>query len=195
MVRVVQNFLLTVTIVSAMLSQLSLAQVRSEPKKMQAQSEHAKHDIWWRHAVIYEVYPRSFADSNRDGVGDLNGITDHLDYLHSLGADAIWLAPIYSSPQVDFGYDISDYTDIDPQYGTLADFDRLRAEAEKRHIRLVLDMVLNHTSDQSAWFKESAGSRDNPKANWYVWSDGISASGPDLPSGRRATSMTALTVK
>lgn len=141
---------------------------------------------WWKHAVIYEVYPRSFADSNGDGVGDLNGITTHLDYLQNLGVDAIWLAPIYPSPQVDFGYDISDYTNVDPQYGTLADFDRLRAEAEKRHIRLILDMILNHTSDQSAWFKESASSRSNSKANWYVWSDGIVADSPNLAEWQKS---------
>ena len=135
---------------------------------------------WWKHAVVYEVYPRSFADSNGDGVGDLNGVTEHLDYLQQLGIDAIWLAPIYPSPQVDFGYDISDYTAIDPQYGTLADFDRLLIEAKKRNLRLVLDMVLNHTSDKSAWFMESASSKANSKADWYVWNDGISATSVGL---------------
>src|SRR5262249_31200783 len=109
---------------------------------------------WWKHAVIYEIYPRSFQDSNVDGIGDLNGITERLDYLHDLGIDAIWLSPIYPSPQVDFGYDISDYENIDPQYGTLADFDRLISEANKRGIRIIMDMVMNHTSDKHPWFIE-----------------------------------------
>ena len=127
---------------------------------------------WWHHAVIYEIYPRSFADSNGDGIGDLNGITQHLDYLKDLGVDAIWITPFYPSPQVDFGYDISDYTAIDPQYGTMADFDRLLDEAKKRDIRVILDLVLNHTSDKHAWFIESRSSRTNPKADWYVWNNG-----------------------
>jgi alpha-glucosidase len=135
-------------------------------------------DVWWKHAVIYEIYPRSFQDSNGDGVGDLNGITQRLDYLKDLGIDAIWIAPMYPSPQVDFGYDISDYRAIDPQYGTMADFDRLLAEAQKRNIRIVLDAVMNHTSDKHAWFIESASSRTNPKADWYVWRDG---KGPGQP--------------
>ena len=142
-------------------------------------------DPWWKHAVIYEVYPRSFADSNGDGVGDLNGITQHLDYLQQLGVDTIWLAPIYPSPQVDFGYDISDYEAVDPQYGTLKDFDRLLAEAKKCNLRIVLDMVLNHTSDKDPWFIESASSRANPKADWYVWNDGIPASTPNLPDAQK----------
>jgi alpha-glucosidase len=127
---------------------------------------------WWKHAVIYEIYPRSFQDSNGDGIGDLNGITERLDYLQALGVDAIWISPMYPSPQVDFGYDISDYENVDPQYGTLKDFDRLVAEAKKRNIRVILDMVLNHTSDKDKWFIESASSRKNPKRDWYVWSDG-----------------------
>src|SRR5579884_4074021 len=127
---------------------------------------------WWRHAVIYEIYPRSFADSNGDGIGDLNGITRRLDYLKGLGVDAIWITPFYPSPQVDFGYDISDYRAIDPQFGTMADFDRLVAEAKKRDIRIINDMVLNHTSDKDPWFIESASSRNNPKADWYIWADG-----------------------
>jgi alpha-glucosidase len=130
---------------------------------------------WWKHAVIYEIYPRSYGDTNGDGIGDLNGITEHLDYLQKLGIDAIWIAPMYPSPQVDFGYDISDYENVDSQYGTLRDFDRLQAEAKKRNIRIVLDMVLNHTSDKHKWFVESASSRNNPKADWYVWNDGIPA--------------------
>jgi len=129
-------------------------------------------DPWWKHAVIYEIYPRSFQDSDGDGIGDLNGIIQRLDYLQSLGVDAIWLSPIYPSPQVDFGYDISDYENIDPQYGTLADFDRLVAEAKKRDIRIIMDMVMNHTSDKHPWFIESASSKTNPKRDWYVWRDG-----------------------
>ena len=137
-----------------------------------------KNDEWWKHAVFYEIYPRSFADSNNDGMGDLNGITAHLDYLHRLGVDAIWITPCFPSPQVDFGYDVSDYENIDPAYGTLADFDRLIAEAGKRHIRVLLDFVMNHTSDQHAWFVNSRSSRTAPKRDWYVWRDGAAPGGP-----------------
>jgi alpha-glucosidase len=142
-------------------------------------------DVWWKHAVIDEIYPRSYGDSNGDGVGDLNGITQHLDYLHDLGVDAIWIAPMYPSPQVDFGYDISDYVNIDPQYGTLADFDRLEAAARHRGIRIILDMVLNHTSDRHKWFIESASSRENPKADWYVWNSGIPVNSPGVGDFQR----------
>ncbi len=138
----------------------------------------AADDLWWKHAVIYEIYPRSFKDSNGDGIGDLNGITSKLDYLKVLAVDAIWLTPIYPSPQVDFGYDISNYEDIDPKYGTLADFDRLVAEAKKRDIRIIMDLVMNHTSDKHPWFIESASSKTNPKRNWYVWKD---CKGPGQP--------------
>jgi alpha-glucosidase len=124
---------------------------------------------WWRNAVIYEVCPRTFADSNNDGIGDLNGITIHLDYLKDLGVDAIWITPFYPSPQADFGYDVTDFRGIDPQYGTMADFDRLLSEAAKRGIRVINDLVLNHTSDQHPWFKESKSSRKNKRADWYVW--------------------------
>ncbi len=133
---------------------------------------------WWKGAVVYEIYPRSFQDSNGDGIGDLNGITSRLNYLKVLGVDAIWLSPIYPSPQVDFGYDISDYENIDPAYGTLADFDRLVAEAKKRDIKIIMDMVMNHTSDKHKWFIESASSKTNPKRDWYVWKDG---KGPGQP--------------
>jgi alpha-glucosidase len=129
-------------------------------------------DNWWRSAVIYEVYPRSFGDANGDGIGDLNGITEHLDYLKDLGVDAIWITPFYPSPQVDFGYDISDYRGIDPQFGTMADFDRLEAAAKERGIRIICDLVLNHSSDKHPWFVESRSSRTNPKADWYIWHDG-----------------------
>jgi alpha-glucosidase len=126
--------------------------------------------LWWRDGIIYQIYPRSFADSNQDGLGDLPGVTGRLDYLADLGVDALWLSPIYPSPDKDFGYDVSDYVDIDPRFGSLADFDLLLSEAHRRDIRIVLDMVLNHTSDQHAWFQESRSSRDNPKADWYIWS-------------------------
>jgi alpha-glucosidase len=135
------------------------------------------HDAWWRHAVIYEIYPRSFQDSNGDGVGDINGITSRLDYLKDLGVDAIWITPMYPSPGVDYGYDIADYTAIDPEYGTMEDFDRMVAAAKKRGIHVIMDYVMNHTSDQHPWFKESRSSRDNPKRDWYVWHDG--KVGPD----------------
>ena len=130
------------------------------------------HDPWWQHALIYEIYPRSFQDSNGDGVGDLNGIRQRLGYLEQLGVDAIWIAPMYPSPQVDFGYDISDYQSIDPQYGTLSDFDTLLTEAARHHIRVLLDMVLNHTSDEHPWFIEAAASRTSAHHDYYVWSDG-----------------------
>jgi len=135
-------------------------------------------DPWWKHAIIYEVYPRSFQDSNGDGVGDMNGITSRLDYLKDLGVDAIWITPMYPSPQVDFGYDIADYESFDPQYGNMADFDRLMSEAKKRNIRIIMDYVANHTSDQNPWFKESRSSRTNPKRDWYIWRDG---KGPGKP--------------
>ncbi|MGB7683959.1 MAG: alpha-glucosidase [Candidatus Acidiferrales bacterium] len=127
---------------------------------------------WWKTAVFYELYPRSFADSNNDGVGDLNGITSKLDYLHALGIDAIWITPCFPSPQVDFGYDVSDYENIDPMYGTLADFDRLVAEGKKRGIRIILDFVVNHTSDQHPWFLDSKSSRTSAHRDWYIWRDG-----------------------
>ena len=145
------------------------------PSVAQQKNAAAGDEPWWRHAVIDEIYPRSFQDSNGDGIGDLNGISQRLDYLQNLGVDAIWIAPMYPSPQIDFGYDISDYESIDPQYGTLADFDRLEAGAKRRHIRIILDMVLNHTSDKDPWFVESAGSRTNAKADWYVWNSGVAA--------------------
>jgi alpha-glucosidase len=133
---------------------------------------------WYDHAVIYEIYPRSFQDSNGDGIGDLNGITSRLDYLKQLGVDALWITPFFPSPNIDFGYDISDYVDVAPEYGTLADWDRLVSEANKRGIRILVDFVLNHTSDQHPWFKESRSSRDNPKRDWYVWRSG---GGPTQP--------------
>jgi alpha-glucosidase len=146
-----------------------------QPRPESSKAEHARsaaQEPWWKHAVIYEIYPRSFQDSNGDGVGDINGITSRLDYIHDLGIDAIWISPMYPSPLIDFGYDISDYTAIDPLYGTLADFDRLVSEAKKRNIRVIMDFVPNHTSDQHPWFQESRSSRTNPRRDWYIWHDG-----------------------
>jgi alpha-glucosidase len=126
---------------------------------------------WWKSAVFYEIYPRSFADSNGDGVGDLEGIRAHLDHLRWLGVDALWICPIYPSPMADFGYDVTDHCDVHPLFGSLADFDRLLAEAHERGMRVLLDWVPNHTSDRHPWFVESRSSRDNPKRDWYIWRD------------------------
>ena len=126
---------------------------------------------WWQKTSVYQIYPKSFADTTEDGIGDLSGITEHLDYIGSLGCGAIWLTPIYPSPMVDNGYDISDYTGIDCTYGTMEDFEALVAEAKKRDIRIVMDLVFNHSSDRNAWFQESKKSRTNPKADWYIWRD------------------------
>jgi alpha-glucosidase len=131
---------------------------------------------WWKHGVVYQIYPRSFADSDGDGVGDLAGITTRLDYLNdgtpaSLGVDAIWLSPFYPSPMADFGYDVADFCDVHPDFGTMADFDRLVAEAHARGIRVIVDLVPNHTSDEHPWFEESRSSRESPKRHWYVWGD------------------------
>jgi alpha-glucosidase len=126
---------------------------------------------WWRGAVIYEIYPRSFNDSNADGIGDLQGIIERLDYVASLGVDAIWIAPFFQSPMADFGYDVSDYRSVDPMFGDLQDFDRLLARAHAHGLRVIIDQVLSHTSNEHAWFKESRSSRDNPKTDWYVWAD------------------------
>ena len=125
----------------------------------------------WRRWVVYQIYPRSFADSDGDGVGDLRGIIGHVDYLHRLGVDVVWLSPVYRSPMDDNGYDISDYSDIDPLFGTLADLDELIAELHARGMKLVMDLVVNHTSDEHPWFIESRSSRDNPKRDWYWWRD------------------------
>jgi alpha-glucosidase len=126
---------------------------------------------WWRGAVVYQVYPRSMMDANNDGIGDIPGIISKLDYIASLGVDAIWVSPFFKSPMKDFGYDISDYRDIDPIFGTLSDFDELITKAHGRGIKIIIDQVLSHTSDQHAWFLESRESRDNPKSDWYVWAD------------------------
>ena len=134
---------------------------------------------WWQSAVFYQIYPRSFADGNGDGIGDFKGITERLDYLKDLGVDALWLSPHFPSPNWDCGYDVSDYFNVAPEYGTMDDFKIFLAESHKRNIRVILDLVLNHTSDEHPWFLESKSSRDNPKSDWYVWLD-------SLPSPSRA---------
>jgi alpha-glucosidase len=141
----------------------------SSPISMRARRE--RDPDWWRGAVIYQIYPRSFMDTDGDGIGDLAGITARLDYVAALGVDAIWLSPFYTSPMADFGYDISDYKDVDPMFGTLADFDALVARADELGLGVIVDLVISHTSDRHPWFAESRASRDNPKADWYVWAD------------------------
>jgi alpha-glucosidase len=151
-------------------------------------SQSSQHLLWWQRGVVYQIYPRSFKDTTGNGVGDLNGVIDKLDYLNdgstvseatlstggseaSLGVDAIWLSPFYPSPMADFGYDVADYCDVDPLFGDLATFDRLVAEAHRRGIKIIVDFVPNHTSDQHPWFFESRSSRDNPRRDWYIWRD------------------------
>ena len=127
--------------------------------------------LWWKGAAIYQIYPRSFADSNGDGIGDLPGITARLDYVASLGVDAIWLSPFFTSPMRDFGYDVAQYCDVDPVFGTLDDFDALVERAHRLNLKVIIDQVYSHSSDQHPWFKESRSNRTNPKADWYVWAD------------------------
>ena len=127
--------------------------------------------LWWRNGVIYQLYPRSFFDHDGDGIGDLPGIISKLDYLVHLGVDAVWLSPFYPSPNVDFGYDISDHTAVDPSFGSLDDFDLLVSSAHQRGLRIILDLVLNHTSDQHPWFQASRSSRLDPRRDWYIWRD------------------------
>ncbi|MGV6849190.1 MAG: alpha-amylase family glycosyl hydrolase, partial [Marinibacterium sp.] len=126
---------------------------------------------WWRGGVIYQVYPRSFQDSNGDGIGDLPGITRRLGHIAGLGVDAVWISPFFTSPMKDFGYDVSDYRDVDPMFGTLADFDALLARAHDLGLKVMIDLVLSHSSDQHPWFAESRASRENPRSDWYVWAD------------------------
>jgi alpha-glucosidase len=133
---------------------------------------------WWQKAVIYQIYPRSFQDSNGDGIGDLEGIILRLDYLVELGIDAVWISPIFSSPMADFGYDVVNYTDIDPVFGDLVTFDRLLAEMHRRNLKIILDYVPNHSSDQHPWFLDSRSSRQSPKRDWYIWRDGKAGGGP-----------------
>ena len=134
---------------------------------------------WWKEAVIYQIYPRSFADSNGDGIGDLNGITEHLPYLEKLGVDVLWLSPIYQSPNDDNGYVISDYRNIMTEFGTMEDFDRMLAEAHKHHLKIVMDLVVNHSSDEHAWFIESRKSKDNPYRDYYIWKDPVNGKEPN----------------
>jgi alpha-glucosidase len=134
--------------------------------------------VWWKHGVIYQVYPRSYQDTDGDGVGDLKGIEERLDYLAWLGVDAIWISPIYPSPMADFGYDVSDHCDVDPLFGSLHDFDQLVASAHQRGIKIILDFVPNHTSERHPWFVESRASRTNPKRDWYIWRDGKADGSP-----------------
>ncbi len=157
---------------------LGLAVALVQPVVAQKNPVDAEGHQWWQHAVFYEIYPRSFADSNNDGVGDLKGITSKMGYLHELGVDAIWISPCYPSPQVDFGYDVSDYENIDPMYGTLADFDRMAVEGKKQKIRIIMDYVINHTSDQHKWFVASKSSKTSPYRNWYMWRDGKGVNQP-----------------
>ena len=138
---------------------------------------------WWKEAVIYQIYPKSFQDSNGDGIGDLPGITSRLDYLHKLGVDALWLCPVLASPQVDNGYDVSDYQDIDPMFGTMEDMRTLIREAKARGIGILMDLVLNHTSDQHRWFQQACQGRDNPYHDYYIWRDGAPGA---LPNDMRA---------
>ena len=133
---------------------------------------------WWQTGILYQVYPRSFMDSNGDGIGDLPGILQRLDYVKSLNVKTLWLSPIYPSPMHDFGYDVANYTAVHPMFGTLADFDRLLAATHARGMKLVLDLVPNHTSDEHAWFVASRSSRDNPKRDWYIWRDPAPDGGP-----------------
>ena len=142
-------------------------------------SERTTERKWWQQAVVYQIYPRSFQDSNGDGIGDIPGIIQRLDYVKELGIDAIWLSPVYRSPQDDNGYDISDYQDIDPMFGTLSDMERLICEAKARGIRIIMDLVLNHTSDEHRWFLEAKKSRDNPYHDYYVWRDGEEGAPPN----------------
>ena len=127
---------------------------------------------WWKSAVFYQIYPKSFQDTNGDGIGDLQGIISRLDYLQELGIDGIWLSPVFQSPQVDNGYDVSDYCAIDPMFGTMEDMDQLIAEAKRRGISIIMDLVLNHCSDQHIWFREALKGRDNPYHDYFIWRDG-----------------------
>ncbi|MBN1218185.1 MAG: DUF3459 domain-containing protein [Anaerolineae bacterium] len=144
------------------------------------------HRPWWQTEIVYQIYPRSFQDSNGDGIGDLPGIISRLDHLQDLGIGAIWLSPIYPSPMYDFGYDVSNYTDIGPEFGTMNDFKTLLAEAHRRNIRIILDLILNHTSHQHPWFKEASSSKDNPKRNWYIWHNGKPGASSKPPNNWQA---------
>ena len=148
------------------------------PSAMPANAASAQDD-WWKRAVVYELYPRSFADSNNDGIGDIKGITQHLDYLADLGVDAVWMTPMFPSPQADFGYDVSDYNNVDPQFGTVADVDALIAKGKGQGVKLIMDFVINHSSDQHAWFQQSRSSKTNPYRDFYIWRDGKNGGPPN----------------
>src|SRR5690554_12213 len=138
---------------------------------------------WWKNSVVYQIYPKSFQDSNGDGIGDIPGIISRLDYLEKLGIDVIWLSPVYESPMDDNGYDISDYQAIHPDFGTMEDMDQLIDEADKRGIKIVMDLVVNHTSDEHEWFQEALKGKDNPYRDYYVWRDPVNGGPPnDLES-------------
>ena len=139
----------------------------------------AERKAWWKEAVVYQIYPRSFADSNGDGIGDLNGIAAHLDYLKNLGVDVIWISPFFASPNHDNGYDISDYRAIMKEFGTMEDFDRLLKETHARGMKLVMDLVVNHTSNEHRWFVESSKGKDNPYRDYYIWRDGVNGGPPN----------------
>ncbi|MEG2014904.1 MAG: alpha-amylase family glycosyl hydrolase, partial [Clostridia bacterium] len=137
---------------------------------------------WYKESVVYQIYPRSFCDSNGDGIGDIQGIISKLDYIKSLGVNAIWFSPLYCSPNADYGYDISDYTNINPEYGTIQDFDMLVTEMHKRDLKIIMDLVVNHTSDKHKWFVESKKSKDNPYRDYYYWRDGKGKDGKRPPN-------------
>jgi alpha-glucosidase len=164
----------------SLINSLTVAQSKSAPVDAEGHQ-------WWQHAVFQELYPRSYMDSNNDGVGDLNGIASKMEYLKWLGVDAIWIAPCFPSPQVDFGYDVSDYENIDPIYGTLDDFDRMEKVGKQNNIGIVFDFVVNHTSDKHKWFIESASSKAGPYADWYIWKDGKGGGGKQPPNNWLST--------
>ena len=136
------------------------------------------HKSWWQEAVVYQVYPRSFQDSNNDGIGDLTGVVEHLDYIKQLGVDVIWLNPIYKSPNADNGYDIADYEKIMAEFGTMADFKHLLNEAHARGLKVMMDLVVNHTSDEHPWFQAAKQSRTDPHHDWYIWRDPVDGHEP-----------------
>ena len=148
---------------------------------------------WWKESVVYQIYPRSFYDSNGDGIGDLNGITEKLDYLKELGVDVIWLSPVYQSPNDDNGYDISDYQAIMEEFGTMEDFDRMLEGIHARGMKLVMDLVVNHTSDEHPWFVESRKSKDNPYRDYYIWREG--KDGKELTLDRECGANTIYAIK
>jgi len=156
----------------------ALPALAAAPAAMPANATVAQDD-WWKRAVVYELYPRSFADSNNDGIGDIKGITQHLDYLADLGVDAVWMTPMFPSPQADFGYDVADYNNVDPQFGTVGDVDALIAKGKGQGVKLIMDFVINHSSDQHAWFQQSRSSKTNPYRDFYIWRDGKNGGPPN----------------